>query len=538
METEMAYRRITSRLLTILACISLIGLTQYVFGQCDWEETQKLIASDGVTDDYFGFSVAIDGNTMVVGAYLDDDNGTDSGAAYVFRYDPDGSGQWVQEVKLLPSDGVEGAEFGHSVAIDGDRIVVGAPHDFGSGFRSGSAYVFQYDPDGSGQWIEESELVPDEDSTGSLFGWSVSIDGDVIAVGAEFDERNWGDYTGSVSMFRYDPNGSGQWVLEAWFTPTQEDASSFGYAVSVVGDAVAVGAPGTDKTPFGYHAGAAYVYRYDPSSWPKWKFEDELEVSDWDAWDKFGISVDMDSDAIVVGAYWNDDNGSQSGSAYVFRHDGSDWVEETKLLASDATEFGNFGSSVSISGDAIGVGAFGEIGFNGAAYVFQYDPDGSGQWIEDSKLIASDGAYQDYFGQSVSIDGDTILVGAYLGDGNGSDSGSAYVFDLTTCIPTLTISPEPLIAGQDGTFTADYVNPNTQTFLAYSLGGLGSTYIPQLNITLDLSQPAQAGNTITSDIDGTAEWVLLIPGIAAGRVIWFQACQYELKTNVVATNIE
>ena len=157
--------------------------------------------------------------------------------------------------------------------------------------------------------------------------------------------------------------------------------------------------------------------------------ETKLTASDGTAYDFFGNSVSISDDTAVVGAVEDDDKGVDSGSAYVFRYNGSAWVQEAKLTASDGEADDYFGVSVSISGDMVVVGAYGDDGVpanSGSAYIFRYD---GNNWVEEAILTASDGAEGDLFGYSVSISGDTVVVGAVFGDDNSvTDSGSAYVF--------------------------------------------------------------------------------------------------------------
>jgi len=498
----------------VTLCVVWCSVAQSVSAQCE----TKLLASDGGLWNYFGYSVSIDGgDTVVVGAIFDDVNGSDSGSAYVSRYD---GSAWIEETKLLPTDGAEGDQFGRSAAVDGDVIVVGATYDDDNGVNSGSAYVYRYD---GSAWVEEAELMASDGVEYDWLGGSISIDSDVIVVGAYGDDDN-NSKSGSAYVFRYDGSA---WVEEDKLLASDGDSfHHFGWSVSIDGDVIVVGAMKWWEYMGMYH-GAAYVFRYDGSGWVE---EAKLLASDGDIDDSFGHSVSIDGNVIVAGAPEDNDRGSDSGSAYVFRYDGSDWIEEAKLLAPDGDRDDFFGKSVSIANDMIVVGAYKDDDNAGSAYVFRYDGFG---WNEEVKLLASDGNESALFGNSVSIDGDEIIVGAYHGD----DNGSAYVFDLTQC-PTLVVSPDPLIAGEYGQFTAMNLEPDTETYLAYSLRGLGSTYVPPLNITLDLGQPVQADNSATSDNDGIATWMIHIPQAGVGRDVWFQACQYELVTNVVATNIE
>jgi len=494
----------TIRLGRVVAlAIVCVGLGHRAEAQCE----TKHLAPDGAAQDRFGNAVSIDGDVLVVGAYGDDDHGDWSGSVYVYRSD-------TMEAKLTASDGAASDSFGYSVTISGDVVVVGATGNDDNGDASGSAYVFRYD---GSEWIEEVNLLASDGADGDVFGGSVSVDGDAIAVGASGDD--------SVYVFRYD--GS-TWIEEAKLQASDGYwADSFASAVAISGDAVVVGAPGDNSD-----TGSAYVYRYDGSGWVE---EDKLTAIDGDSSDRFGKSVSIDGDAVVIGAHHDEANGYKAGSAYVFRYNGFGWTQEDKLIASDGLTYDTFGESVSVSGDLIVVGAV-WVDDHGAAYLYRFN---GSWWIEKKKLLASDREIWDWFGDVVSIDGDSVLVGAY-GDGdNGDTSGSVYVYDLSCGEnPTLTVSPDPLVAGQDGTFTGLSLNPNSQTYLAYSLVGLGSTYIAPLNVTLDLDQPAQAGGMMMSDGGGTAEWVLYVPMAGAGRNVWFQACQYELTTNVVETSVD
>jgi len=169
----------------------------------------------------------------------------------------------------------------------------------------------------------------------------------------------------------------------------------------------------------GLVSGSAYVFHREGANWVE---ESKFTASDGVTDDRFGTSVSISGDYVVVGANEDDDNGYNAGSAYIFRHEGADWVEETKLTASDGGAYDNFGTSVSISGDYAIVGASGDNdngSHSGSAYVFRRE---GSDWVEETKLTASDGDYDDYFGTSVSISGVYAIVGAPYDDDNG-DSG-------------------------------------------------------------------------------------------------------------------
>jgi hypothetical protein len=354
-------------------------------------ESQKLLASDGAWDDFFGSddSVAVSGDTAVVGAYGNDDNGSESGSAYVFRYD---GSEWVEEAKLTAPDGAYGDRFGRSVAVSGDTAVIGAAYDDRG---TGSAHVFRYD---GSDWVKEAKLTASDRVAGDYFGFSVAASGDTVVIGS----------SGSAYVFRYDGN---EWVEEAKLTASDGAwGDQFGFSVAASGDTVVIGS-----------SGSAYVFRYDGSDWVE---EAKLTASDGAWGDGFGESVAVSGDTAVVGAYRDgvfDDSRPNFGAAYVFRYDGSDWVEEVKLTASDAAYVRQFGYSVAVSGDTAVVGGY------GSAYVFGYD---GSDWVEELKLAASDGFAANLFGHSVAVSGDTAVVGATNDDANGWRAGSAYVFQL------------------------------------------------------------------------------------------------------------
>jgi len=246
----------------------------------------------------------VSGNVAIVGAYRDDDMGTDSGSAFVFRWD---GATWAEEQMLLAGDGTAWDQFGYCVSISGDLAVIGAISDDDNGLSAGSAYVYRWN---GSSWIQEQKLLSSDGAADDQFGYSVSVFGEVAAIGANGDDD------------------------------------------------------------IGASAGSAYVYRWDGSLWVE---EQKLLASDGAANDLFGLSVAVGDGVAVVGASNDTDNGFDSGSAYVYRWDGSSWVEEGKLLPSDGATDELFGRSVAVSGDVAVIGAFFDDhnGYaSGSAYVF------------------------------------------------------------------------------------------------------------------------------------------------------------------------
>ena len=325
----------------------------YYLDGSEWLDYDKLVASDGSSYDYFGSSVSIDGNYAIVGAYGDDDKGYTSGSAYVFSRS---GSEWDQQSKLMASDGSGSDYFGYSVSISGDYAIVGAYQDDDNGNNSGSAYIFSWD---GTDWVEQQKLTASDGYSNDYFGYTVSISGNYAIVGAYQDDDN------------------------------------------------------------GDNSGSAYIFSWDGTDWVQ---QQKLIASDVDRYDNSGCSVSIDGDYAIVGA-----SRAGSGAAYVYHWDGTTWSEQAKLSASDGAGLDMFGSSVSIEGDYVAIGAYGDDdngSWSGSAYIFQRD---GTTWTQTEKLTASDGASIDLFGQSVAIAGDYAIVGARRADTLGQDSGTAYI---------------------------------------------------------------------------------------------------------------
>lgn len=383
---------------------------------------QKVIASDGDVADQFGWAVDASGDVAIVGAKADEENGSLSGSVYVFRRI---DGQWVEEQKLLASDGGTFDEFGQGVGVSGDVIVVGSTHSENSEF-SGFAYVYRWN---GAQWVEEQKLAASDGASNDQFGrTSVDVSGDVIVVGAHADQDS-GFASGSAYVYRW--NGA-QWIEEQKLVPSDGDATDvFGWSVDVSGDVIVVGAY-QDENDGRIRSGSAYAFRWNGAQWVE---EQKLFAADaaaeGDFNDEFGFSVGVNGDVIVVGAVGDSETG-RGGSAYVYRWDGAQWVEEQKLIASTGSEIQQYGVDVAVINDVIGVAAPGHNFSAGTVFVYHWN---GSQWVEVTQLLASDGATGDTLGgtmfahgRAVAITGDMILAGAKGADGNGGSSGAVYVF--------------------------------------------------------------------------------------------------------------
>ena len=386
-------------LLCFVVCGALVGPSS-AWAQC---EAGQLTSPKGQREDSFA-GVVISGDVATV---TDSQAYSSLGAVYVYRRGPDGPGDWQLEAVLMSPEPDPDDGFG-ACRISRDVIVVGADRVDAPEFHSGAAYVYRYDPDGSGTWNYETTLIPSDGDFGDLFGWSVSVDGDVIVIGARNDENDGVPQSGSACVFRYEPQTK-QWVEEAKLTdPEGEELDLFGFSVSIQGNVALVGAGGNDDAGLG--TGAAFVFRYDPLGAETWVFQQQLNAVDAEGPALFGWSVKLSGDVALITA--PQDN-SQTGAAYVFRDTGTQWVHEIKLTAADPVgPFPFFGWSSSISGDTILVGARSDFALgaeSGAAHLFRDNQTG---WEEVIKLTASDGEAGDFFGASLSISGDVAFISA------------------------------------------------------------------------------------------------------------------------------
>ncbi len=373
----------------------------------------KLLAADGAAGDLFGQSVAVSGDYAIVGAHLHDSNGIDAGAAYIIRRT---GTTWVQETKLVASDGTAGEWFGYSVAIDGNLTLVGVPRDEVPGLAGGSGYVFERQ---GAEWVEIARLTSSANQAQAL-GWSVSISGDYAMLGSPGDDVP-ADAAGAAYVFQ---RQGATWIeMPRLLASDGASGDEFGRSVSINGDVAIVGS--IFDNDLGSNSGSAYVFRREGATWVE---SAKLIPSDGAAGDFFGVNVSVNDNFAVVGAYHNTENGGSSGSAYMFEWNGSSWPQATKLTASDGTIGDQFGKSVSIDNDLVVVGTESVNGLKrGSTYVYQREGD---IWSELENLTASDGSPNDLFGSSVAIDSLTLIAGAPSDDALGTDAGSAYILTL------------------------------------------------------------------------------------------------------------
>jgi hypothetical protein len=272
-----------------------------------------------------------------------------------------------------------------------------------------------------GAWTQRDILRPYDGSAWDRFGCSASLDAGTVVMGA-YRNDDLGENSGCAYVFT---SSDGVWTQQAKLLPDDGAAEDFfGLAVALEGDTAVVGADGDDDN--GSRSGSAYVFTRTDGVWTQ---QAKLLPDDGAAYANFGDALSVDGDTAIVGAYWDDHTDFRSGSAYVFVRDSGVWTQQAKLSPEDAGRQNFFGESVAVDGDTAFVGATQagrENASSGAVYVFGRD---DGHWVEQARFLPSDGAAQDDFGASISLDGDTLIAAALFDDVNGVSSGSAYILN-------------------------------------------------------------------------------------------------------------
>ncbi len=411
----MLFYRLSGAVL-VAAVLTHISNSQ-VLAQCT--EAHNLTASDGADGERYGQSVSMDGDTVVVSASrYSCPEGFYCGAAYVHQFN---GSSWI-ETKLTASVQNPDDEYGRAVSVSGNTVIVGS-RDYCPGLPScGAVYVNRFN---GTSWLEEQKLINPGPRASDGFGFSVSVSGDKILVGAPSTDCGTSILCGAAYVYRYDGNS---WVLEQKLTAS--DASlfdQFGYDVALDGDTAVVGAHHNDCTPdIGNNCGSAYVFRFDGTTWSQ---QQKLTASDGIEGDWFGASVSASGDTVVVGAQLKDcAAGTSCGAAYAYDFNGSSWIEQ-RLTPSDEAFANGYGIDVSVSGDMAVIGAINGRCPDvqcGSANVFRKI---GGSWVETQILSASDQQRNDQFGLSVSVDVDKIVIGTPSDRCTDGRCGSVYVFE-------------------------------------------------------------------------------------------------------------
>jgi hypothetical protein len=344
-------------------------------GTDGWGQIKTLVAEDAADGDFFGVSVALSGDYAVIGAVGENGSGSDQGAAYVFYRNQGGADNWGQLRKIAASDKGDGDGFGFSVSIDGQTILVGSDGEDGAGTDRGAAYIFAKDQGGVDNWGQVAKLVSADPHDGDRFGYSVSLAGDFAVAGVPKEDAGGTD-RGAAYLFARDLGGLEAWGLVKRLAPgTPSDNAWFGNSVALEGSMAVVGAAWEDGG--GTDRGAAYLFSRDAGGADLWGQIKQFTASDRSDGDFFGLSVGLNGANVVIGAGWAEGGGTERGQSYVFSKDegGVDtWGEVQRLRANDGANKDWFGWAIAMSGSYILVGAPGEDGAGaerGAAYLFK-----------------------------------------------------------------------------------------------------------------------------------------------------------------------
>ncbi|MBY0111222.1 MAG: FG-GAP repeat protein [Phycisphaerales bacterium] len=460
-----------------------------------WTEEARLVAGDGVAGDRFGRSVAVQGNTAVVGAYLAGLPGK-SGAGAVYVFQRTGT-TWTQVAKLTASDSAANDNFGTCVDLDGDTIVVGAPFKNGAitGLQAGAAYVYTKS---AGVWSLQQKITDLNGSAGDQFGSSVALQGDTAVFGAPLDDVFFAD-RGSAQIFT---RSAGIWTKRATLSPSDGTAfDTFGRSVAISNGTVAVGSPQNDLTTNG-NQGAIYVYTGSGASWTQqqkltrtgplvndffptslaiegdtivaglqtydgivgsnqgaglfftrsagvWSASELFQPSETQAGALFGASVGISDQFVVTGSFsYNRPGATGAGAAYAFRRISGEPNRTLLIAPPTPQENANFGNRMANDGIRLVVGALAEDGAagadQGAAYVYRFQDE---SFVLEQKLLPADPAAGANFGAALAIDGTTIIVGAPKDPQAGFGAGAAYVFTFNG----VTWSQQAKLTASDGT---------------------------------------------------------------------------------------
>jgi hypothetical protein len=320
----------------------------YVRSGATWTQQAMLLAPDGASSDNFGWSVAISGDTIVVGAYRDDSPLANAGSAYVFVRN---GLAWAFQQKLTApgADAAVQDEFGNAVAVQGDKIFVGAHSaNLPGNNDSGAVYVFR---PVAGVWTQTDKLTPTPGTGGSTFGYSFGdsiVIGSALFIGAPSDQFGGAVYHFGEFLNHYQ-------LQTKLFNPANTPGDLFGSSVAIDGTTLIVGA--RDNTPIQAQPayGAAYVYEFNGATWSS---QGKLTAADGASFDRFGWSVGISNNVVAVGA--RDDVtgvGINAGSAYIFTRSGATWTQARQLAPADAATGDRFGASVALNSGQLVIGA-------------------------------------------------------------------------------------------------------------------------------------------------------------------------------------
>jgi len=496
-----------------------------VFSQ-NFEEVVKVVASDRDETDRMGYAVTIDGNWAAVGAYGNDFGGSNPNMGAVYIYEQQGLNNWVETQLLTNDDQDDYDRFGWSVDMDGDFLIVGAygedhdENDANSLSKAGSAYIFQ---NISGTWTQMQKIVASDRDISDEFGWSVAIYDSTAIVGAHIEDHDefGGDFKyHSGSAYAFELDGTGTWnetqkivADDRWVDMNfpngysgEDLADQFGGSLDLWGDYLIVGAHSHDyatTSPLSgamWTSGAAYIFERTAGTWNQVQ---KIQNFDREPWDRFGYSCAIDSNVIAVSAYSEDEEEdgvsnplTNPGSVYLFERDpGGTWNPAQKIVPDDRNSGDHFGWSIDIDDTLMVLGCHSddhdEFGLDlkpgsGSAYIFEKN---AGVWSQFQKIDASVRHDSVDFGVSVGISGHTVLTGAQFEDFDEvemdsiADAGAAYFHSNNLCPILDTTNTISICQGQSHTVgTNTYTTTGIFNDLILSEAGCDSTVNTDLTV--------------------------------------------------------
>ena len=383
--------------------------------------SKKLYPNDSRQGAYFGRFVDQNDDFIIISAYKDSENVSSSGALYIFKKV---NGVYIQSQKVFPGDGMVEQFFGYSIGISKEWIVTGAHHDSSKGASSGAVYILK--KNSNDKWDIVQKLVPADLSEGDEFGKKVSLYENTLVSSCYLDDDN-GINSGVVYVYKLI---DGKWQQNTKILPsTPMEYSQFGLSLDLFKDKLIVGAPFEGKKELG----AAYVYEYNND---KWNEVSKFQPDDLMDYNQFGITVKINDDFAFVSSIKNDDFGENSGIVYVYRRVNGDWQYFQKLNGPDEEKGDGFGIDLTVTDSFVVIGSYfdDDNGLNsGSVYLYKLK---GGKWKFCKKINPSDGSESDAFGASISLKNNNLLVGAYSDSDKGFLSGSAYIFSLNKVLKT------------------------------------------------------------------------------------------------------
>jgi len=402
-------------------CVILTILASNSFAGDSFATQDIILAGDGKAEDYFGFSAAIDGTTVLIGAYKADIDGViDAGVAYVYVLGDKG---WYQQAKLVADPIFAEDTVGGNVALKNDVAMLGVMRRDYKGKDSGAVVSFERE---SNTWAQSQIFTAPDAKPGDAFGQTIALTEKFLVIGAPRNDALGVD-SGAAYIYKRE---NGTWLYQEKITAIDGAAGDlFGISVAIDSSTLLVGADLHDEKA--ENAGAAYVYVLDDN---QWKQEAKLVASDGGKTDIFGVRVSISENTALISARRDDidELGIDAGSAYIFVRDGNTWAQEVKLTSPDGAADDRFGRGVALNGDTAIISAMNHDANGvdtGAVYVYKK---GTSGWDYTSKIVAKNSMPGDRFGWNVALSNGVAVVATPNHDANGQESGAVYIQDLSS----------------------------------------------------------------------------------------------------------